>query len=67
MTAKEMAKILGKVAMITRSVSGYGMTFDVRIVDVKDDGWGRTLFEIEPVAGGGCAWVNSEEVKIHDA
>ena len=63
MTAKEMAKILGKLASI-RGAGEYNMTFDVRIVDVKDGGWGRTLFEIEPVAGGGGAWVNSDSVQI---
>jgi hypothetical protein len=61
MTAKEMAQVLDKVATI-RGAGEYSMTFDVRITDAKDGGWGRTLYEVEPVAGDGGAWVNSESV-----
>ena len=67
MTVKEMVKVLFKIATI-RGAGEYSLTFDVRITDAKDGGWGRTLYEVEPVAGDGAAWVNSESVwNIRDA
>ena len=58
MTALEMAKILGQTGRIYYK----NMDFSVTIADAKDGGWGRTLYLIEPTAGIGQTWVDSETV-----
>ena len=38
-----------------------GLTIEVVVVDVKTS-WGRTRYQVKPVAGSGECWV--EEVKL---
>ena len=58
MTAKEMAQVLDKVG----TIDVRGMSVDVQILDVRDGGWGRTHYQITPMAGTGPTWVDSETV-----
>lgn len=64
MTSVEMAKIIGKRGEIRGHARQRVMAFEVRITDIKNDTWDRTLFEIEPVAGTGHQWVDSVDVEI---
>jgi hypothetical protein len=64
MTAKEMAKLIDKVG----TIDVRGMSVDVQILDVRDGGWGKTHYQITPMAGTGPTWVDSETVyNIGDA
>jgi hypothetical protein len=60
MTAGEMNSLLG--AEGTYAVKE--MRFAVRITDVKDAGWNRVNYQIEPIEGEGSSWVLSTSVVI---
>ena len=60
MTAKEMAQVLDKVG----TIDVRGMSVDVQILDVRDGGWGRTHYQITPMAGTGPIWGDSETVYL---
>jgi hypothetical protein len=65
MTANEMYKLVGRTATWYPPEST--MAFTVTIRDVKAGGWGRTLCEIEPVAGRGSQWVQlGETLELED-
>ena len=58
MTGREMAKLIDQVGTI--DVRGMGV--DVQIIDVRDGGWGKTHYQVTPMAGSGPIWVDSETV-----
>jgi hypothetical protein len=60
LTAAEGAKLIGQ--------TGYyqvgELSFCVEIQDVRNGGWGRTEYQIQPSSGIGLTWVNADRVKL---
>ena len=62
MSVKEMQQFIG----CTGSLNVENLFVDVVIDDVKDGGWGRTLYSVRPVRGGKrTQWVNEDRVAIY--
>jgi len=60
MTAIEMARLIGLYGF--RPLKGSTAMAQVRILDVKDGGWGRTLVETTPCNGYGSDWHELDSV-----
>jgi len=62
MSVKEMQQFIG----CTGSLNVENLFVDVVIDDVKDGGWGRTLYSVRPARGGKrTQWVNEDRVAIY--
>lgn len=65
MATKELAANIGKEAdFILNDAKGQpSLRFRVRIVDARQ-AYGRTEYQIEPVAGSGAAWKENDSLVI---
>jgi hypothetical protein len=57
MSSEDIKKLIGKKGTIILS----SLTVEVKVLDVKS-AYGRTRFQVEPIAGSGKAWM--EKVAI---
>ena len=63
MKLSDYQKYMGKTALYRVRLSGVGLSFKVKIADVKQ-AYGNIRFLIEPVAGCGSAWIEARNLKI---
>jgi hypothetical protein len=55
MTATQMQLLIGMHGYLDLKGKGL-LTARVRILDVRDGGWGRTLVQVTPIMGMGTEW-----------
>ncbi len=63
MSLLEYQKYIGKTALFRVRLAGVGLSFKIKIVDVKQ-AYGNIRFLIEPVSGCGSAWVENGNLVI---
>ena len=63
MKLSEFQKYIGKTALFRVRLAGIGLSFEVKIKDVKNS-YGNIRFLIEPKAGCGSAWVENGNLVI---
>lgn len=63
-----MSKALGYAALVGQrgTMRVEQLTILVRIADAKDGGWGRDLYLVEPVHGGGQQWVEAKRIQLRE-
>lgn len=63
MKLSEYQKYIGKTALFRVRLAGVGLSFQVKILDVKQ-AYGNIRFLIEPVAGSGSAWIQDGNLTV---
>lgn len=66
-TALDMRQYIGRKGEYGPWWSKAGeLVFEVEVIDVKDGGWGRLLYLIQPVSGHGSQWVTDTHLQLKD-
>lgn len=63
MKLSDYQKYIGKTALFRVRLAGVGLSFKVKILDVKHV-YGKIRYLLEPVAGCGSAWVENGNLVI---